>query len=351
MIKKLFITDCEGPLSLNDNAYEISSEFIPEGDEFFKIISKFDDYLVDIAKKPDYNAGGTLKLIVPFFKAYGITNQKIIDFSKEKINLVDGVEKTLELAENAMSSFIVSTSYGQYIEALCNYLDFPFENTYYTHLDMYDSYELSDNEKEKLFEFRDTIVKIARENSPDFDKLNEIFFDEIPKMEIAKLIENINTVGGEGKKLAIKDIVSKCDCDKNGIMYVGDSITDVEPLKYAKKNGGLAISFNGNEYALKEAEIAIITNNTLPTSLLLELHSKFNKEYVFEFIRSYSKNPQNALETFKFGHDMIDEFNETFKGKFPIIEVIREDNLDELIKKSIIMRKEIRGNAIGSLGK
>ncbi len=34
-MKRLFVTDCEGPLSLNDNAYEIAKEFIPEGDEFF----------------------------------------------------------------------------------------------------------------------------------------------------------------------------------------------------------------------------------------------------------------------------------------------------------------------------
>ena len=27
MVKKVFITDCEGPLTLNDNAYELADEF------------------------------------------------------------------------------------------------------------------------------------------------------------------------------------------------------------------------------------------------------------------------------------------------------------------------------------
>lgn len=402
MIKKSFITDCEGPLSLNDNAYELSKEFIPEGDLFFKIISEFDDYLVDIVKKPNYHAGDTLKLIVPFFKAYGLSNEDIISFSKKNIFLVNGAKDSLKLANSAMDSFIVSTSYGQYIEALCDFVDFPFKNTYYTKLDM-DVYPdntevtLSDEEKEKLFDFKNKIIKNYHENyhkvennnknnnknSDDkennknyayeiekyYNFLNDIFFNEIPKMEIAKLTESVKTVGGEGKKLAIDDIIATRGIDKNGIMYFGDSITDVEPLKFARENGGIAISFNGNEYALKNAEIAIISNHTIASSLLIELHSKFNKEYIFEFIRSYNKDPKRAFESFRFGYRVVEKFNEVFpiddlekvplenidsknqnSLNLPIIKIIAEDNIEELIKLSKKMRKDIRGQDIGSLG-
>ncbi|WP_225370285.1 hypothetical protein [Methanobrevibacter arboriphilus] len=76
--------------------------------------------------------------------------------------LVDNAPNTLNLAKNTMDSYIVSTSYGQYIEAISDYLDFPFENTYYTHLDNLDNYELSVDEKEKLIEFKDIIVDIAK---------------------------------------------------------------------------------------------------------------------------------------------------------------------------------------------
>ncbi|HOQ19948.1 MAG TPA: energy-converting hydrogenase A, subunit R, partial [Methanothermobacter sp.] len=30
-MRKLFVTDCEGPISLNDNAFELASHFIPDG--------------------------------------------------------------------------------------------------------------------------------------------------------------------------------------------------------------------------------------------------------------------------------------------------------------------------------
>ena len=51
MNEKFYVTDCEGPLSINDNAYEIADYFIPKGGEFFSILSNYDDLLAE--KYPD----------------------------------------------------------------------------------------------------------------------------------------------------------------------------------------------------------------------------------------------------------------------------------------------------------
>ena len=110
MVRQVFITDCEGPLTLNDNAYEIAAEYIEDGDKLFKIISRFDDYLADELKKPGYHAGDTLKLIVPFFKLAGLANRDLIKFSREHIYLVEGSKEMLSLANDLMDAYIVSTS-------------------------------------------------------------------------------------------------------------------------------------------------------------------------------------------------------------------------------------------------
>ena len=357
MLKKLFVTDCEGPLSLNDNAYELAKEFIPDGDEFFRIVSLFDDYLVDVVKKPDYNAGNTLKLIVPFFKAYGVTSGDVINFSKNNVVFVDGAYETMELAKESMDSFIVSTSYGQYIEAVCDNLNFSFENTYYTSLDMYDKFEISDEDKEKLFKLKEIISethgysKEGKISDLDIGMLNMIFFEEIPKMSISKLVDSVVCVGGMGKQIAVEDILANLKIEKNSLMYVGDSHTDVEPLRFANENGGIGISFNGNEVAIKEAEIAIISDNTIATSLLIDLHSKFNKDYILEFIKSYSSDPKRAFESFRIGFALIDKFNEIFADKdLPIIEIVSDTNIEKLTRESVEMRKKVRGASIGSLG-
>ena len=66
-LKKLFVSDCEGPISKNDNAYELSAHFIPNGGKLFANISRYDDVLADILRRQGYSAGNTLRLILPFF--------------------------------------------------------------------------------------------------------------------------------------------------------------------------------------------------------------------------------------------------------------------------------------------
>ena len=379
MVKKVFITDCEGPLTLNDNAYELADEFIEDGGKLFKIISRFDDYLVDDVKLENYHAGDTLKLIVPFYKLAGLTNEKMIKFSRENIYLVDGSDDTLRFANELIDSFIVSTSYGQYIEALCNYIDFPFQNTYHTQLDIgwatnFNQFDKKSGnvspttnnsqtivgdkspkfieELKKVEEFRKIILEHGDESEDDFNVLYDIFFNEFPKLEINKYIESVKTVGGKGKQIAVEDIVERFGLESGSIIYMGDSITDVEPLQYARDNGGLSVSFNGNEYPLNVAEIAVISDHTIVSSILIDLHSRFDKNYVLDFIRTYSeKGPDEAFGDFEVDYSLIEEFEKVFHNKnAPIIEIISDENREHLLKLSKEMRNNIRGKDIGGLG-
>ena len=83
--------DCEGPLALNDNAFELCREFIkPQGDRFFQQVRRYGDYLSQVAKRPGYKSGDTLKLILPFLKAHGLTNGQIEAYSRKNVTLSAG---------------------------------------------------------------------------------------------------------------------------------------------------------------------------------------------------------------------------------------------------------------------
>lgn len=146
MFKKSFITDCEGPLTLNDNAFELSKYFIDDGANLFRTLSLYDDFLVDIVKKENYKAGNTLKLILPFFALRNLKNKDLIEFSQNNICTVPDAKLLLNYLKEAMNIYIVSTSYTQYIEAVSKYMEVPFENTFYTDVDM-DSLSLNEDEK------------------------------------------------------------------------------------------------------------------------------------------------------------------------------------------------------------
>ena len=339
--KKFFVSDCEGPISTNDNAFELSGHFIEDGEKFFEIISRYDDVLVDVVRREGYNAGGTLKLITPFLKAYGADNQGITDFSAENVLLLKGAVETLKFVTSTMPSFIVSTSYQQYIEALCRRTGFPYENTYSTKLDI-DSFNLHPDEAEKLIEFRERIIR-----NPEFEVLDNIFWKEIPSMEVGGIMESVDPVGGEGKKEAIQDIMRRFNLKASDLFYIGDSITDVQPIRFANQNGGVSVSFNGNEYLIPEAEIAVISDNTAITSLLADIFNRYGSDAVRDFVVSYYKDPETALEAGFINPKLAEK---VLNCKLPQVEIVNCDNIDSLIEESTKFRRKVRGEAIGGLG-
>lgn len=348
MFEKSFITDCEGPLTLNDNAFELCAHFIENGDELFKILSLYDDYLVDIVKKEGYKAGNTLKLILPFFVLENLKNDDLVDFSQENIYAVCDSKFLLKYLKEAMNTYIVSTSYGQYIEALSNYMDFPFENTFYTNVDV-DALYLNDEESSKISEYKNLILN----NPKDYELFDEIFFSEIPKMDIYEKIKKIDVVGGLGKKLAIDTIIDRDKIDDGNILYIGDSITDVEALQFARENDGISISFNGNEYPLKVAQIAIVSPSAVATAVIADVYANNDKNKVLEFIGRYnsSKDIEELFREFNINQDIKNKFFEVFnKKEYPIIKEINENNYDSILKESVNMRNNIRGEDIGGLG-
>ena len=347
MFEKSFITDCEGPLTLNDNAFELADNFIENGGDLFKILSLYDDYLVDVVKKPDYKAGNTLKLILPFFVVENLKNEDLIDFSRNNIYSVNDSKFLLEYLKETMNTYIVSTSYGQYIEAVSNYMGVPFENTFYTNVNV-DELELTDDEIEKINEYKNSIL----ENPDDYDLFDEIFFSEISEMGIYDKIREIEVVGGQGKKLAIDEIIKRDAINTNEILYIGDSITDVEPLDFARKNNGISISFNGNEYPLKVAEIAIVSPSAIATAVIADIYARYDKNKVLEFIDDYNstENMEKLFDDCDIDDEIKKRFFSIFTNNYPLIQIITDENYENILKESKKMRNDIRGQDIGGLG-
>ena len=348
MFEKSFITDCEGPLTLNDNAFEMSAHFIENGGELFKILSLYDDYLVDVVKRDNYKAGNTLKLILPFFVCENIKNSDLIDFSQNNIYAVRDSEFLLKYLKEAMNTYIVSTSYGQYIEALSNYMEFPFENTFYTKVDV-DALSLNDEEIEKVLEFKDKIL----DNPDDYEMFDDIFFNQIAKMGIYEEIRKINVVGGEGKRMAIHEIIERDGINTGKVLYIGDSITDVEPLEFARDHDGISISFNGNEYPLKVAQIAIVSPSAVTTCVIADIYSNTDKNNVLKFIKDYnsSNDLTKLFEDYDVDLKIRNRFFDVFENEeYPLIKIIDENNFENILKLSKDMRNNIRGQDIGGLG-
>ncbi len=353
-----FVTDCEGPVSKNDNAFELTEHFIPGGGRFFAIVSRYDDILSDVLQRPGYQAGDTLRLIVPFLKAYGVTQKTIHGFCQENLLLVPGAKETLPTISNRMETFIISTSYSPYIDTLCSAIRFPRERVYCTLLDI-DRYSIDEEETlwlqrtsmevsgmtmPEIPQDAHSIEEFPGESRKTIQRLDEIFFNQIPTMASGMILEDVKPIGGEEKAKAIEASLARTGLSLRDVLYVGDSITDVQAFCLVRENGGVSVSFNGNGYAIRTAEVAIVSGHTGVLVLLASFFEKEGKEGVLALVDRWGED--KAGEKISELPDGSAISSETLQ----VMARITKDNQKVLCIESEAFRSKLRGEKIGGLG-
>lgn len=360
-MKRVFISDCEGPITKNDNALETTRHFVPNGDRIFTIISRYDDVLADVLKRPGHRAGETVKLVLPFLKAYGVTDHKLREFAAHHMMLIAYAKQMLEHIRGIAPAFIVSTSYEHYIEALCRIVKFPFEDTYCTRFSL-DGYKMSEEEKADLKRIAREIASmpnlgissatamakdLTEKDIETVQRLDEFFGQEIAKMEIGKIYSEVKTVGGREKAEAIVDIAARMNVDLPETMYVGDSITDEEAFKLVRQKGGLTVSFNGNQYTLRNAEVAVMSSDATVTAAIANVFIRFGKKETLLFVKNWQRRTLQETEADK---DLVNHLLNRYPTRLPKVEIVTAKNVETLVSESTVYRKRVRGKAVGGLG-
>ena len=376
---RIYVTDCEGPLTKNDNAQEIAARFIPDGAGFFARLSKYDDFLVDVARKPGYNAGDTLRLLPPFLEAFYVSDEDVRAFSAEGVLLVPGAAKALEQIHALLPTFIISTSYTPYLQALCGLIEFPFASVRCTELSL-DAWEMPEEEaawlrgwvprvcERPLIEYPDEgmtaaeghgagsagaaagsgVAGAAPWRSPDealawlsaedretVRQLDRLFWEEMPARPVSQaLSESVRPVGGGRKLAALEQIAAAHGADGADVMYVGDSITDTPPLAAVREWGGVSLSFNGNAYALAAAEFAAASPDAAVAAELAKAFAGGGRGAVEAAVRRWPKPAEGEPPT----------------GKTRVRVGLTAEEPEALAEASAAMRRSVRGERIASLG-
>lgn len=356
-------TDCEGPLTVNDNAFELCREFIkPHGDRFFTQVRRYGRYLLDIAQKPEYQAGDSLKLILPFLKAHGVSNAMMRDFSTRSIRLVPGAEEAYRFLHNfKFPMFEISTSYRQFAEAVGARLGFDAAHIFCTELDL-DHYQLVLAEAAELQRLEEDILA-----APDIELpagaaaltdlpgpvqeaiaiLERIFFERLPQMEIGVIYREVKPVGGAEKAKAVSDGLAQTGFTLADTIYVGDSFTDVRAFEAVQAGGGLAVSFNGSRAAIKAAEVVVVSDCAWPIALFTAIFRQWGKAGVLEIAAPETRAKSRALVL---PEDMIEPIAMGLQGHIFNLYMSNNPNLEKIVQESEAMQARLRGNAIAALG-
>ena len=272
MTKNIYITSCEGPVSRSDSAREIAEAFLPEGGKLFTLLKQFDRYLGDIEKIKSHLYGNSLKYILPFLKAAGVTDKDVREFSNQHISVMKGTQKMFTSIQEKMETYIVSTSYVHYMEEVAKYLGLEPVNAYSTRVS-FDDYAMGEREQKMFTGLTNAFLQLPPISwneggvvPPDaqfsIDSLKAFLFERLSTLSVNQWLKSIHLMSGAAKADAVLDIAKRGNASLEGIIYVGANITDVNALSLIKEQGGLSISYNGNRQAVLNAEYIVVSEDT-----------------------------------------------------------------------------------------
>jgi energy-converting hydrogenase A subunit R len=136
-------------------------------------------------------------------------------------------------------------------------------------------------------------------------------------------------------------------CDLSDIMYIGDSITDVQAFQLVRKSGGLTVSFNGNQYAIRNAEVAVLSKDAMITAVLADVFYHQGRHTVLKLVSDWS---HQSLKKYCTATTLRRTVSATRRTKLPHVTLVTGGNMDELAAKSSSFRRSVRGETIGRLG-
>jgi predicted HAD superfamily phosphohydrolase len=218
--------------------------------------------------------------------------------------------------------------------SLCDVIGFPTEHAFSTQLDL-DECQLTTVEVELVRRKAAEILRFpmipeagreigdeAKQTVEALDRIFEVLSTGGP----GELMKGVEPVGGEEKAKRVSLIVERLQCRPEAVIYVGDSITDVEAFRMVREKGGLTVSFNGNRYAVENAEIAVVSRT-----------AEVLKDVVSRFTQSSKKGAIELAQNWD-------------NSRWPRLFVVTSRNLKPVTQESVKVRRDLRGERIGALG-
>ena len=257
--------------------------------------------------------------------------------------------------------FEISTSYRQFAEAVGKKLGFSPKNIFCTELDL-DRYSLLPARSEALLKLQQEITAApeivlppeaaAPEDLPApvreaIQVCDRVFGERVPEMEIGAIYREVKPVGGPDKARAVAESLARTKLTLADVIYVGDSSTDVQAFEAVRTGGGLGISFNGDRYAVKAAEVSIIADNAWPVALVASVFLLWGKEGVMELA---TKGTAGASRYLVLPEAVIDILMRGLQGRnFNLYSSTNRDP-EVIAQESLAMRAKLRGAAVAALG-
>ena len=352
--EKQLVMSCDGILSKNDFGRDLCARSIRNGASFFDAVSRYEDLNTFVLERDETKSHQTMKMIIPFLKAFGMTDRFAYDLARNSLQMIPGADGTATYLHHLLPTFIASSSFEHHMMAVSDALDFPMDSITCTNVE-FDSAENDRLEDKRLRELANkiasvrlpkTMYTVSESEFLDEDdevlvtELDSIFNDILPGMEAYKSFKDVLAIGSNEKAYALLEIRKKTEIEFNSTAYIGSGINDYQALDLVRDSDGLAISFNGSEYAVRGCNIAVMSSNTIVLDVLVGEFYNEGIQAVFDMVDNW--NREYLTDCKCSDRNLLDNMLKTFPRKLPVVKRVGRRNVKAVIEESDEYRRKVR---------
>ncbi len=352
---KQFICSCWGFLTRNNGTRDICDRFIRNGGHFYDIVSRYDSLCAYVLSREEGRSGNLMKIISPFLKAFGASDLQVHNTSAESLELMPEAGHTIRHAMNVMPGFITTGLYEHDVMNICDALGIPMGNISYTDLSL-DSEDMTRPEGRILRDLASDItsLRLPRTEYPlnvpmELDpldvrvlKIMDKVVEDMKSLESTQaMMRSMSSIGSNEKAYTLLEIRRRTSIDLDGTAYVGSHASDYQAMELVNESGGLSISFNGDDFAVRGSTIAVLSNDCTVAGVLLQEFYNSGIEAVTDLVENWNRKYLKE-RTFSDPH-LVNAMLKVNSRKLPEVFIVDRDNVNEIAEKSSAYRKRILG--------
>jgi predicted HAD superfamily phosphohydrolase len=347
---KQVMCTASGFLASGNPMRRMCDRFIRNGGRLYDILMAYDNILSFGLNREDRRSGDSFRTLVPLLKAAGVTDSSVHGFFVNDMRLTSGSEAIHHL-NKMMTTAIVSESYEHHAAVLCDSLRIPVDSVFCMNVS-FDELDMERNDAKRFREFAMNISKMdvpkvsSKGDTEYIDQKDQMILDTvdgiIEKMnetDFMYQMEQIKPVGGNEKAFALMDMRRRTEVDLESTAYIGNNGTDYPSMDIVRDNDGLALSFNGDEYAVKGSNVAVMAPNSIIAALIVSEFYANGTEGVYSMIDSWDRD--KLLKRGCSDRHLTDAMLRAFPSKLPSAVIVDDDNVDDVIKESERYRRKL----------
>ncbi|MDR3206690.1 MAG: hypothetical protein LBT41_06350 [Candidatus Methanoplasma sp.] len=357
---KQFICSCKGFIDPGNSTRGLCERFIPNGGKFYDLVSRYNNISAHLLNRDDGRYKDAVRCVAPFLKAFGATDYGLYAQAKKDLTLMPESGRVMRYLINMLPTFVNTTAYEHYAMALCEALAIPRAVVDCTEVEM-DSYDLGRQEARTLREFASEIsslrlssmeyklnvqVRLPRDDVELVERLDGIFRERLPSMNVSKLMRDVKTMGTDEKAYCLLETSKRNQIDLEGTAYVGGDLTDYQAMDVVRDSSGLSLSFNGSDFAVRGSNVAVMSRDCTVAAVLV--HAFYNEgiEAVFDLAENWNRD---HLRTARFpDRHLMEAMLASNPKKLPEVHIVSRRNVDEIALKSERYRKNLMQSALHS---